>query len=50
MQRALRGQEGGAYEPERYLRPETVAGVIAQILATPPDAVITEVTLRPAHP
>ena len=50
MQRALRAQEGGAYQPERYLRPETVAGVIAQILATPPDAVITEVTLRPAHP
>jgi short-subunit dehydrogenase len=50
MQRALREQEGGPYEPERYLRPETVAGVIAQILATPPDAVITEVTLRPAHP
>lgn len=50
MQRALRAQEGGAYEPERYLRPETVAGVIAQVLATPRDAVITEVTLRPAHP
>jgi NADP-dependent 3-hydroxy acid dehydrogenase YdfG len=50
MQRTLREQEGGAYEPERYLRPETVAGVIAQILSTPADAVITEVTLRPAHP
>lgn len=50
MQQALRRQEGGAYEPERYLRPETVAGVIAQVLATPPDAVITEVTLRAAHP
>lgn len=50
MQQALRAQEGGAYEPERYLRPETVAGVIAQVLATPRDAVITEVTLRPAHP
>ncbi len=50
MQQALREQEGEPYEPERYLRPETVAGVIAQVLATPPDAVITEVTLRPAHP
>ena len=50
MQRALRAQEGGPYQPERYLRPETVAGVIAQVLATPPDAVITEVTIRPAHP
>ncbi len=50
MQQALREQEGEPYEPERYLRPETVAGVVAQVLATPPDAVITEVTLRPAHP
>jgi short-subunit dehydrogenase len=50
MQQALRAQEGEPYEPERYLRPETVAGVIAQVLATPPDAVITEVTLSPARP
>jgi NADP-dependent 3-hydroxy acid dehydrogenase YdfG len=50
MQRELRMQEGGAYEPERYLRPETVATVIAQVLATPDDGVVTELTLRPAHP
>ena len=50
MQRELRSQEGGEYEPARYLRPETVATVIAQVLATPNDAVVTELTLKPAHP
>ena len=46
MQRALRAEEGGPYEPERYIRPDTVAAVIAAVLATPPDAVMAEVTLR----
>ena len=45
MQQALRQQEGRAYEPEKYVRPETVAQVIAQVLATPPDASITDLTL-----
>ena len=50
MQRELRRQERAEYEPEHYLRPETVAAAIAQVLATPDDAVVTELTLRPAHP
>ena len=45
MQRVLRAEEGEPYEPERYLRPETVAGVIAAVLATPADAVVADVTL-----
>lgn len=49
MQRALRGEEGAPYEPSRYIRPQTVAGVISAVLATPPDAVLSEVTLRPRH-
>lgn len=47
MQRAVRAFEDGPFEPEHYLRPETVAGVIAQVLTTPPDAVVPEVALRP---
>jgi NADP-dependent 3-hydroxy acid dehydrogenase YdfG len=47
MQRVVRAYEGGPFEPSHYLRPETVAGVIAQVLATPPDAVVPEVVVRP---
>ena len=47
MQRAVRAYEGGPFEPSQYLRPETVAGVIAQVLATPPDAVVPVVVVRP---
>lgn len=50
MQRALREQEGGAYEPSSYLQPSTVAAVIVSALTAPPDAVVADVTLRPAHP
>jgi NAD(P)-dependent dehydrogenase (short-subunit alcohol dehydrogenase family) len=47
MQRATRAFEGLPYVADDYLRPSTVAGVIAQVLATPPDGVVPEVTLRP---
>ena len=47
MQRQLRSAEGGDFEPERYLQPSTVAGVIASVLALPADGVITELTLHP---
>lgn len=50
MQRVVRAHEGVPFEPDRYLRPETVAGVIAQVLATPPDAVVPEVVVRPRSP
>lgn len=48
MQRTVRAAESGEYRAEEYLRPETVAGVIASVLTLPADAVITDVTLRPA--
>jgi len=48
MQRAVRAAESGEYQAESYLRPETVAGVIATVLALPRDATITDLTLRPA--
>jgi NADP-dependent 3-hydroxy acid dehydrogenase YdfG len=50
MQQALRAQEQAAYEPERHLRPETVAQAIAFVLATPRDAVVTDLLLKPSHP
>ena len=47
MQRALVSFEGGDYQPERLLRPETVAEAVAKVVATPPDAHVHEVVLRP---
>ncbi|MGH3392996.1 MAG: SDR family oxidoreductase [Actinomadura sp.] len=46
MQRKVRAQESGAYEPESYIDPRTVAGVVLNVLETPRDAVITDVTVR----
>ncbi len=47
MQRALVSFEGGDYKPERFLRPETVAEAVANVVATPPDGHVHEVVLRP---
>lgn len=48
MQRGVRAAEGGEYEPDRYLAPETVAGAVLTALATPADGHPTEIVLRPA--
>ena len=50
MQRDLVAYEGGDYDPARFLTPETVAGVVAQVVATPPDAHTPEVVIRPRAP
>lgn len=47
MQRTVRTAEAGDYQAEHYLRPETVAAVIDSVLGLPPDATITDLTLRP---
>ena len=47
MQRELVAAEGGAYDPDRFLRPDTVAEVVAHAVATPPDGHLHEVVLRP---
>jgi NADP-dependent 3-hydroxy acid dehydrogenase YdfG len=47
MQRDLVAYEGGDYDPARFLTPEAVAGVVAQVVATPPDAHTHEVVIRP---
>ena len=48
MQRELVEFEGGNYDPEKFLKPETVAAVVAQAVATPRDGHVHEVVLRPA--
>jgi NADP-dependent 3-hydroxy acid dehydrogenase YdfG len=47
MQRDLVAYEGGGYDPAKFLTPATVAGVVAQVVATPPDAHTHEVVIRP---
>ncbi|MEZ0053748.1 NADP-dependent 3-hydroxy acid dehydrogenase YdfG [Mycobacterium sp. MAA66] len=47
MQWNLVAYEGGTYDPARFLKPETVAQVIAQVVATPDDAHQHEIIIRP---
>ncbi|WP_343955342.1 SDR family oxidoreductase [Nonomuraea longicatena] len=47
MQRQVREQEGGEYQPDRYLAAETVARAVLACLNAGPDAHLTELTLRP---
>ncbi|HEX2903402.1 MAG TPA: SDR family NAD(P)-dependent oxidoreductase [Jatrophihabitans sp.] len=47
MQQEVRAAEAGDYQVADYLRPETVAGLIATVLALPADATVTELTVRP---
>lgn len=47
MQRDLVAYEGGEYNPARYMAPQTLAGVVAQVVATPADAHTHEVIIRP---
>jgi NADP-dependent 3-hydroxy acid dehydrogenase YdfG len=51
MQRELVAFEGGEYDESAILRPETVAQVIADVVATPPDGHVHEVIVRqrPRH-
>ncbi|MDV3123413.1 SDR family oxidoreductase [Mycobacterium sp. 21AC1] len=48
MQRELVGYEGGDYDPARFLRPETVAQLVAQAVETPRDGHVHEIVIRPA--
>lgn len=47
MQRELVAYEDREYDPGEFLRPETVAAVVAQAVATPADAHLHEVVIRP---
>ncbi|MBW0018007.1 MAG: SDR family oxidoreductase [Mycobacterium sp.] len=48
MQRELVAHEGGEYDPATFLRPETVAEVVAHVVATPRDGHVHEVVVRPS--
>lgn len=51
MQRDLVAYEGGAYDATKFLAPQTVAAAVVQAVATPPDAHLHQVVLRPrSHP
>jgi NADP-dependent 3-hydroxy acid dehydrogenase YdfG len=49
MQRGVRADEGGEYEADRYLRPESVAQAVFTALTAPPDAHFTEIVVRPGR-
>jgi NADP-dependent 3-hydroxy acid dehydrogenase YdfG len=46
MQRRVRAQEDGEYDPDAYMSARTVATVISHTLDTPEDATVTEVSVR----
>jgi len=47
MQRDLIAYEEREYVPEQFLSPQTVATVVAQAVATPTDAHVHEIVVRP---
>lgn len=47
MQREVRAAEGGEYEPDRYLRPESVADAVRHAVLASADADIHDITIRP---
>jgi NADP-dependent 3-hydroxy acid dehydrogenase YdfG len=48
MQRAVIAHEGGRYDPSRFLRPQSVARAVLLAVTAPPDADVTELSIRPA--
>jgi NADP-dependent 3-hydroxy acid dehydrogenase YdfG len=50
MQREVWAIEGaGDYDPDRYLRPDTVAGAIAYAVRAPEDAQVVDLVVRPGR-
>lgn len=48
MQARVHRQEGKDYDPDRWIRPETVVDAILHVLDLPEDATIPDVVIRPA--
>ncbi len=46
--RAVRAAAGRGYDPQRLIRPETLAAMVAWVLAAPPDAYVSEFSVLPA--
>ncbi|PRY45813.1 SDR family oxidoreductase [Umezawaea tangerina] len=50
MQRDVRAQEGGEYEPQYYLEADSVGRAVAAAVHASPDAHLTDIVIRPrAH-
>ncbi|MFG2818106.1 SDR family oxidoreductase [Kitasatospora sp. NPDC048365] len=49
MQQKVHQQEGAAYDPSRWIAPESVATAILTAIDLPRDAEITEITVRPGQ-
>lgn len=47
MQRGVRTAEGGEFEAEKYLLPESVARAVLAAVSSSPDAHLTEISIRP---
>lgn len=47
MQRDLVAYEGRQYDPANFLKADTVARIVAEVIATPPDAHTHQVVVRP---
>ncbi|WP_155298172.1 SDR family oxidoreductase [Deinococcus kurensis] len=47
MQEKVRSQEGAPYTPEAFVRPESVAALIAFALNAPRDALLPDLSVRP---
>ncbi len=47
MQQKVVRQEGGQYQSDLFIRPETVAEAVRYVLEAPRDAVISELSVRP---
>ncbi|WP_020502090.1 SDR family oxidoreductase [Sciscionella marina] len=47
MQRGVRAAEGRDFEPEQYLRPESVADAVRTAVTAGADAAIPEIVIRP---
>jgi NADP-dependent 3-hydroxy acid dehydrogenase YdfG len=49
MQQKVHQQEGKAYDPQRWIAPDSVATAVLTALDLPRDAHIPDLTIRPAH-
>ena len=47
MQQAVIAAEGKQYDPSQYLRPDSVATAVLTAVSAPPDAHLTDLTIRP---
>jgi NADP-dependent 3-hydroxy acid dehydrogenase YdfG len=47
MQRKVREDEGGPYDPDQYLSPHSVAHAVLAAINAPTDAQLTEITVSP---